>query len=105
MAAYAIRCDCRKPGAGMIERAARDLGIDPSRSFMVGDKWLDIGAARAAGARSILVRTGVGAKEEARPPVNLTADAIVNNLAEAASWILLQREVMNAKSRQIKSEI
>jgi D-glycero-D-manno-heptose 1,7-bisphosphate phosphatase len=90
VAPYAIACDCRKPGVGMIQRAARDLGIDPAQSFVVGDKWLDIGAARAAGARGILVRTGYGATEETRPLANLAADVIVNNLAEAASWVLLR---------------
>ena len=48
----------------MIDRASADLGLDPARSFVVGDKWLDVGAARAAGARGILVRTGYGAAEE-----------------------------------------
>jgi D-glycero-D-manno-heptose 1,7-bisphosphate phosphatase len=86
---YAIRCDCRKPGPGLIERAARDLGLDPARSFMVGDKWLDVGAARAVGARGILVRTGFGAAEETRPHPDLTPDAVVDNLAAAVSWILM----------------
>jgi D-glycero-D-manno-heptose 1,7-bisphosphate phosphatase len=87
---YAMRCDCRKPGPALIERAARDLGLDPSRSFMVGDKWLDVGAARAVGARGILVRTGLGAAQEARPQPDLSADTIVDNLAAAVSWILMQ---------------
>ena len=51
-------CDCRKPRPGMIRRAARELGIDPSRSFVVGDRWLDVEFGHAAGARSVLVRTG-----------------------------------------------
>jgi len=87
---YRTRCDCRKPGCGMIERAAADLGLDPARSFVVGDKWIDVGAGRAAGARAILVRTGYGATEETEPPADLTADAVVDNLVEAVSWILRQ---------------
>ena len=83
-------CDCRKPGCGMIERASADLHLDPARSFVVGDKWVDIGAGRAAGARAILVRTGYGATEETEPPAGLTADAVVDNLVEAVSWILRQ---------------
>ena len=47
------------------------------------------GLARAVGARGILVRTGTGAAEEARPMPGVSADAIVDNLAGAASWILL----------------
>ena len=86
--AYRQRCDCRKPASGLVDRAVRDLDLDPARSFVVGDKWVDIGLARAAGARGILVRTGTGAAEEARPEPGISADAIVDNLAAAASWIL-----------------
>ena len=85
---YTMTCECRKPGPELIQRAARDLGLDPSRSFMVGDKWLDVGAACAAGARGILVRTGWGKTQEERGSPDLTADAIVDNLAAAVSWIL-----------------
>jgi D-glycero-D-manno-heptose 1,7-bisphosphate phosphatase len=87
---YTRRCDCRKPGCALIERAAADLDIDPARSFVVGDKWLDVGAARAAGARGVLVRTGYGAGQESEPPPGMSADAVVDNLVEAASWILRQ---------------
>ncbi|MDO8795577.1 MAG: HAD family hydrolase, partial [Vicinamibacterales bacterium] len=90
VAAYRSRCDCRKPGCGMIERASADLDLDPARSFVVGDKWIDVSAARAAGARGILVRTGYGAAEETQPTPGLAADAVVDNLVEAVSWILRQ---------------
>jgi D-glycero-D-manno-heptose 1,7-bisphosphate phosphatase len=90
VAAYKRRCDCRKPGRGMIDQASADLGLDPARSFVVGDKWLDVGAARAAGARGILVRTGYGASEEEEPPPNLKADMVADNLIEAVGWILRQ---------------
>jgi D-glycero-D-manno-heptose 1,7-bisphosphate phosphatase len=85
---YRQTCNCRKPAPGMVERACREMGIDPARSVMVGDRWLDVGCARAAGARAILVRTGHGAHEEEMPPDGLRADAILNNLMEAAGWIL-----------------
>ena len=45
------RCDCRKPGRGLVDRAARELGLDPARSFVVGDRWLDVALGRAVGAR------------------------------------------------------
>jgi D-glycero-D-manno-heptose 1,7-bisphosphate phosphatase len=85
---YGRRCDCRKPAPGLVDRAASDLQLDPARSFVVGDKWVDVGLARGVGARGILVRTGTGAAEEARPSPGVTADAVVDNLAGAASWIL-----------------
>jgi phosphoglycolate phosphatase-like HAD superfamily hydrolase len=71
-----------------VDRAVRELGIDPARSFTVGDRWADIGLARTIGGRGVLVRTGYGAREEGRAPEGLRADVVVNNLVEAASWIL-----------------
>lgn len=58
---YRQVCECRKPKPGMLYAAARDLGIDLARSWMIGDKPCDAGAGRAAGCRSLLVRTGHGA--------------------------------------------
>jgi len=87
---YARSCDCRKPRPGLIERAARDLHLDPARSFVVGDKWGDVGLARAVGARALLVRTGTGAIAEQRPRPGVTADVVLDNLAAAASWILMR---------------
>ena len=92
VAAYARGCECRKPGRGMIDRAAGDLGLDPARSFVVGDTWLDVQLGRAVGARAILVRTGMGAVEEMRPPDGVAADAVVDNLSAAVSWILSSLE-------------
>lgn len=57
---YRVACDCRKPRPGMLLAAARDLGIDLARSWMIGDKPCDAGAGHAAGCRSLLVRTGHG---------------------------------------------
>jgi D-glycero-D-manno-heptose 1,7-bisphosphate phosphatase len=85
---YAIPCDCRKPGRGLVDRAVRELGIDPARSFAVGDRWVDVALARRFGGRGVLVRTGYGTIEEQRPPEGLSPDAVVNNLVEAASWVL-----------------
>ena len=48
---FAIRCTCRKPGIGMLEQAAADWPIDRARSFMIGDKDIDIAAATAFGIR------------------------------------------------------
>ena len=88
LAEYTRTCGCRKPGRGMVDRAVEEFGIDPARSFTVGDRWLDVALARAVGAKGVLVRTGYGSTEELKPQSGLTADAVVNNLAEAASWIL-----------------
>ena len=60
------KCDCRKPGTGMVEAAARELNLDLTASWVVGDQWRDIELAHRAGARSVLVRTGYGAGLESQ---------------------------------------
>ncbi len=85
---YRQVCRCRKPGPGMIEQACRELDLDPTRSFMVGDRWRDVACGHAAGTRSVLVRTGHGAHEVSSAPKAAGADAILNNLMEAVGWIL-----------------
>jgi D-glycero-D-manno-heptose 1,7-bisphosphate phosphatase len=83
-------CECRKPGAGMLKRAAADLTLDLSTSFAVGDRWHDVAAGAAVGARGVLVRTGLGRREEAAPEPGTHPAAIVDDLAAAAAWILEQ---------------
>ena len=81
-------CDCRKPARGLVDRAVTEFGVDPHRSFVVGDRWLDVGLARAVGAKGVLVRTGYGESEEGKPPDGVRADVVVDNLIAASSWIL-----------------
>ena len=49
----AVRCRCRKPGTGMLEQAAREWQIDLSRSFLIGDKDIDMAAATAFNIRGV----------------------------------------------------
>lgn len=85
---FRTECRCRKPGPGMVEDAVRDLGLDPARSWVVGDKWLDVQLGQAVGARSILVRTGWGRRQEAKRPQGQDVDAVCDNLMHAVSVIL-----------------
>ena len=94
-------CDCRKPGRGTGRSRRREFGDRSGRSFTVGDRWLDVALARTVGARGVLVRTGYGADEERRAPDGLAADAVVNNLVEAASWILATLESPDAETAGI----
>jgi len=74
-------CDCRKPKPGMLIAAAEEWGIDLDRSFMVGDRWRDIDAGRAAGCRTVLV--GNGYEERAASGF----DVRVDSLLDASRWI------------------
>ncbi len=91
IASLRVDCDCRKPKSGMIQQAVAQFGIDPSRSFVVGDKMADIGSAQHAGARGILVRTGHGDDTvRANGGVVPGAAHVAMDLMEATSWVLLQ---------------
>lgn len=75
-------CDCRKPRPGMLLEAAREMQIDLSKSFLVGDRWRDVGAAHAAGCRALFIECSYKEKRPDKPYV------AVNSLAEAAEIIL-----------------
>jgi len=86
---YRIDCDCRKPKPGMLLLAAEELAIDLSRSWMIGDRHTDLQAGRAAGCRTILVRTGYGASAgivAADQRLNLVA--VVPSIVEAVALAL-----------------
>jgi histidinol-phosphate phosphatase family protein len=75
-------CRCRKPEPGLVVQAARELGAEPTRSVVIGDIGADVEAARAAGARAILVPSPATRAEEVRaaPEVAPTLTAAVDRL-------------------------
>jgi D-glycero-D-manno-heptose 1,7-bisphosphate phosphatase len=81
-------CACRKPGTGMYLQAAAELGIDPARSYYVGDKATDVIPALELGGQGILVRTGYGAEQEGAAPPGTW---VVDDLRAAADLILRDR--------------
>ena len=86
--AYRRECDCRKPKPGMIRQAEVDLGLDPTRSYVVGDKWSDVALARSVGATGILVQTGYGTTQAKR--LDRPRDAIVTADLMAATVRILE---------------
>ena len=60
---YRIRCRCRKPNIGLIMRAVKEHGIALEKSFLIGDRTVDIVAGKKARVRTILVKTGYGGKD------------------------------------------
>jgi D-glycero-D-manno-heptose 1,7-bisphosphate phosphatase len=78
-------CTCRKPKPGMIFDAAREYSIDLARSYMVGDRWRDVMAGRAAGCLTIFVDYGYEQEGPNEP------DHVVASLSEAANVILSRR--------------
>jgi D-glycero-D-manno-heptose 1,7-bisphosphate phosphatase len=79
----------RKPSPQFLFDARDELGIDLQRSYMVGDKLIDLACGWNAGVkRALLVRTGYGAKVEAQRTPELARAIIVDDLRAAADWIL-----------------
>jgi len=81
-------CRCRKPAPGMALDAARDLGIDLTRSWVIGDKWIDVQLGQRIGGRGVLVRTGWGVSEEGVRPAGQSVEAICDTLAGAVAFVL-----------------
>jgi D-glycero-D-manno-heptose 1,7-bisphosphate phosphatase len=73
----------RKPNPGMLFKAAEKHHIDTKRSWMIGDKEIDLEAGRSAGCRTALVLTGYG--NTANPEL---ADIVANNIEQAIEQIL-----------------
>ena len=72
----------RKPAPGMLLRAARELGLDLARSWMVGDRWRDVDCGRNAGCRTVFIDCGYRELLRARP------DYSVRSFAAAVDIVL-----------------
>ena len=75
--------NCRKPAPGMVLKAERDHSIDLSRSFLIGDKEIDVECAHNAGVRAIRVRTGIE-----RDLAGSNADWLADDVVAAVHVIL-----------------
>ena len=81
----------RKPSPQFLFDARNEFGLDLAQSFMIGDKLADLECGWNAGVKkSILVRTGYGAELERTEPDKLKRAVIVDDLKDAAEWILKQ---------------
>ena len=92
IAAYRKDCQCRKPRPGLLLRAAAELGLDLTRSFMVGDRIIDVLAGARAGCRTVMLQTGrhlepPGATNEPHDP-DIKPDHTCADLAAATKWII-----------------
>jgi D-glycero-D-manno-heptose 1,7-bisphosphate phosphatase len=77
------QCACRKPRLGLLEKAVSELGFSLAESIVIGDKPCDVDMGRAAGAMTVLVRSGYGAQFEN----TTTADYVVDDLPAATELI------------------
>jgi D-glycero-D-manno-heptose 1,7-bisphosphate phosphatase len=75
-------CDCRKPKPGLLLDAAQDHDIELSESWMIGDRWRDVGAGKAAGCRTVFIDYDYPERRPDKP------DHVVRSLAEAVPLVL-----------------
>jgi len=79
----------RKPSPQFLFDARDEFGLDLTRSFMIGDKLIDLECGWNAGVRaSILVRTGYGKEQEREHATQVARAMIVDDLPAVAEWIL-----------------
>jgi D-glycero-D-manno-heptose 1,7-bisphosphate phosphatase len=92
---YRQRCGCRKPETGLVDLAIKELNIDCSLSYSVGDRMIDVEFGHRVKAKSILVLTGYGREEWdlKRDRWTVTPDHVAQDLFEAVQWILKQEGV------------
>lgn len=84
---YRAICDCRKPRPGLLVRAAREWGIDLSRSFMIGDGVTDVAAGREVKATTLFVNSRKCYHCDSLTAHNAWPDYLVSDLPEAARVI------------------
>lgn len=91
---YNIDCECRKPKAGMLRKAAAELEIDLSRSYVVGDRVNDVVFAHRGGLKGVLTLSGYGRGEAeyVLPRSSVKPDFIAEDLGDAVQWILADLE-------------
>ncbi len=81
---YKIKCACRKPETGLVDKAIQRFNIDPSVSYMIGDTTRDVMTGIKAGMKTMLVQTGEAGKDG---KYDVKPDYIMNNLLEAMQFI------------------
>jgi len=76
----------------LVEQAVKELNLDPSQSYVIGDRGMDIEFAHRVGAKAILVLTGYGRGEweYCRDQWEVKPDYVAEDLFEAVQWIFQQ---------------
>jgi D-glycero-D-manno-heptose 1,7-bisphosphate phosphatase len=84
-------CVCRKPKPGLLIWAAKQHGVDLSESWIIGDRWIDIGAGRAAGCRTVLVERPYSwlSNSDGAAPDLLDPDIVAQDVLDAVVKIAM----------------
>ncbi len=91
-------CECRKPRSGLLEKAAKDYGVELERSYLIGDKLSDISAGQAVGCHCVLIQTGEDGAQLAAAQMSTPSNyRLCKGISQAVASIL--------RSEQEKTEI
>jgi len=87
---YSIKCNCRKPKTGLIEKACKAFDIDMTNSYVIGDRYSDIELAVRLDIRGILVTSGygLGDLEYVFPRLSFSPAYVAKDLLHAVRWII-----------------
>ena len=97
--AFREDCNCRKPRTGLIDLALKDFDIDMTRSYVVGDRYVDIDFAKRASLAGVLVKTGYGMGEiEYKSEGSPVPEYMAEDLLDAVKWILEREGTVGEKS-------
>lgn len=96
-------CNCRKPKTGMLEKAIKKYGIEPSGTYIIGDSHVDVEAGRRLGIKTIFVRSGKLTPEELNKKGE-RPDHIFDNMLEAVKWILAKQKRKSDRARRRETE-
>jgi len=84
-----IDCECRKPKPGMLLQAAKEHDIDLASSWMIGDSVVDVAAGKAAGTKTVQIRSGGNSSKAERELIGkVFPDIYADNIEDAISKIL-----------------
>jgi len=93
-------CECRKPNTGLFHKAAAELQVDTANSYVIGDKLLDVAAAKKLNCKAVLVPSSepeISLVREKRGQVG--ADFISPDFYTAAAWVVAQVDALVNQDR------
>ena len=79
-------CDCRKPKPGMLLRAIKENNIDPTKSFMVGDRMMDVEVGKKVGCKTVIIPSERGQREMMESSIK--PDYVAKDLLDTSKWII-----------------
>jgi D,D-heptose 1,7-bisphosphate phosphatase len=82
------KCNCRKPNTGLFQQAVKELNIDVKRSFIIGDRMLDIEAGYKIGCKTVLVPENKEKVEQEMKESSIKPDYVCDDFYSGVGWIL-----------------